>query len=259
MSAAAGNSQIETGVEPQATSSGKDTKVRTLNEPPDIWELVHETRAEFKPGSAFAGHLKAHPLVLFVILLVVGAGGVLGVMKFRGWSESPSTAGPAPAETTRSVVIPPPTVPKQSSADQSTNKAPAPAEPVLSTVDEPKTAPAVPASTSETKVSAASFDTKVIVKPAPQSSTTAKGETVAARNKDKARASKLTTAASPTAVRTDNKGGNQALPTPVPKSEKQQAVNPIATKKEPDKAQGPQLIAPAKANATPKPKVIPWP
>ena len=256
---AVGNSQIETGVEPPATSSGKDSKVRTLSEPPDIWELVHETRTEFKPGSAFAGHLKAHPLVLFVILLVVGAGGVLGVMKFRGWSESPSTAGPAPAETTRSVVIPPPTVPNQSSADQSTNKAPASAEPVLSTVDQPKTAPAVPAATSETKVSAASSDRKVTAKPGSQNSTTAKGETVAARNKEKARASKLTTAASPTAVRTDNKVGNQALPTPAPKSDKQQAADPRVTTKEPDKAQSPQLIAPAKANATPKPKVIPWP
>ena len=255
----AGNSQIETGVEPPATSSGKDTKVRTLNEPPDIWELVHETRAEFKPGSAFAGHLKAHPLVLLVVLLVVGAGAVLGVMKFRGWSESNSTSPPVPPETSKSVLSPPLTVPNQPLTDRSTQKAPAPAEPVLSTVDEPKTAPATPVATSETKVSAASSDRKVIVKPGSQNSTTAKGETVAARNKEKARASKLTTAASPAAVRTDNKGGNQALPARAPKSDNQQAGNPTVTKKEPDKTSSPQLIAPAKSSATPKPKVIPWP
>ena len=160
---AAGNSQIKTGVQPPATPSGKDSKVRTLNEPPDIWELVHETRAEFKPGSAFVGHLKAlHPLVLFMILLVVGGGGVFGVMKFRVWSESRSTAPPVPAETSKSVLSPPPALPNQTSADQSTNKAPAPTEPVVSTVDEPKTAPAVPAASSETKVSAASSDSKVI-------------------------------------------------------------------------------------------------
>ena len=249
----AGNSQIETGVEPQATDSGKDSNVRTLNEPPDIWELVHETRAEFKPGSAFIGHLKAlHPLLLFVILLAVGGGGVFGFMKFRVWSESPSTAPPVPAESRKSALSPPPTLPNQTSTDQSTNKAPAPTQPVVSTVDEPKTAPAVPA---------ASPDSNVIVTTRPQSSTNstkATGESVAARNKEKARVSKLTAAASPTAARTDRKDSSQALPTPAPKSDKQQA-NPTVTSKEPDKALSPQPIAPAKASATPKRKVIDWP
>jgi len=259
---AAGNSEIETDVQPPATPSGKDSKVRTLSEPPDIWELVHETRTEFKPGSAFFGHLKAHPLVLFVILLVVGGGGVFGVMKFQVWSESRSTDPPVPAETSKSVLNPPPTLPNPTSADQSTKKTPAPTEPAVSTVDEPKTAPAVPAASSETKVSAASSDSKGLVKPRPQSSTNstrATGEPVAARNKEKARASKLNAAASPTTVRTDNKDANQAGPTPAPKSDKPQAANPTVTKKETDKAQSPQLIAPAKSSATPKPKVIPWP
>jgi hypothetical protein len=259
---AAGNSEIQTGVEPPATPAGKDSKVRTLSEPPDIWELVHETRTEFKPGSAFVGHLKAHPLMLLVVLLVVGAGGVFGVMKFRGWSESPTTAPPAPAETSKSVVTPPPTQPNQTLANQSINKAPAPAEPVVRTVDEPKTAPAAPPALSETKVSAGSSGSKVIDKPGPQSSTNstkATGEPVAARNKEKTRPSKLTTAASPTTVRTNDRDDNQGLFTPAPKPDKQQAVNPTVTRKEPDKASSPQLIAPPKASATPKPKVIPWP
>src|SRR5580765_6953390 len=105
---AAGNSEIGPDVQLPATPSGKDSKVRTLSEPPDIWELVHETRTEFKPGSAFFGHLKAHSLLLFVILLLAGTGGVFGVMKFRVWSESSSTAPPAPAETSKSVLNPPP-------------------------------------------------------------------------------------------------------------------------------------------------------
>jgi hypothetical protein len=195
-------------------------------------------------------------------LLVVGAGGVFGVMKFRGWSESPSTAPPAPAETSKSVVIPPPTLRNQPSANQPTKKAPTPAEPVVSKVDEPKTAPAAPAVLSETTVSAGSSGSKVLVKPGPQSSTNstrATGETVAARNKEKTRPSKLTKAASPTTVRTNNRDGNQGLFTPAPKPDKQQSADPTVTKKEPDKAQSPQPIAPAKASATPKPKVIPWP
>src|SRR4030095_3605251 len=140
---AAENAQIETGVEPPATSSGKDSKVRTLNEPPDIWELVHETRAEFKPGSAFVGHLKAHPLVLFVVLLVVAGGGVFGFMKLRSWSEVRS-AQPVSGETsnTKTVLNPPPTLPNQTAADPPTNKAPAPTQPVVSALAQPKTAPA---------------------------------------------------------------------------------------------------------------------
>jgi cytoskeletal protein RodZ len=257
---AAGNSEIKTGVQPPATGSGKDSKARTLKEPPDIWELVHETRAEFKPGSAFVGHLKSlKTLLLFVFLLVVGGGGVFGIMKFQVWSENRSPASPVPAETSKSVLSPSSTLPNQTSADQSTNKAPAPTEPAVSTVDDPKTAPAA---SSETKVSAASSDSKGLVKPRPQSSTNsnmATGEPVAARKKEKAQASKLNAAASPTTVRTDNKDGNQAGPTPAPKSDKPPAANPTVTKKETDQGQSPQLIAPAKSSATPKPKVIPWP
>ena len=258
-----GNSQIETGGPPPAAHSAEGSKVRTLHEPPDIWELVHETREEFKPGSTFFGHLKAlHPLVLFMILLVAGGGGVFGVMKYRVWSESGSTTPTVPAETSKSVLSPPPAQPNQTLADQSTIKAPARTEPAVTTVDQPKTAPAAPAASSENKVSAASSDSNVTVKPRPQSSpksATATGEAVAARKKEKAQATKLTTAASPTKVRTDNKDGNQALPTPAPKSDKQPAADPPITKKEPDKAQSPQLTPPAKASATPKPKVIPWP
>jgi hypothetical protein len=254
---AAGQSKVKTGVQPPATHSGKDSTVRTLTEPPDIWELVHESRADFKPGSAFVGHLKAlHPLVLFMILLVVAGGGIFGFMKFRSWSASSSNALPVPTETSKTVFSPLPALPNHTSADQSTNKATAPAQSTVSTVDEPKTSPAAPPALSETKAAAASSESKVIVKPRPQSSTTATGETVATRNKEKARASKLTAAASPTTVRTDSKDGNQALPTPAPKSDKPQTAN---LKKEPDKASSPELTAPAKASATPKPKVIPWP
>jgi len=255
-----GNSEIKTGGQPPATPSGKDSTVRTLNEPPDIWELVHETREEFKPGSAFVGHLKAlHPLVLFMILLLVGGGGVFGFMKFRSWSGSSSTAPPVPTETSKSVLSPPAALPNQTSTDQSTTKAPAPTAPVVNTVAEPKPGPAVPAASSETRDSTASSDSKVTAKTRPQNSPTATGESVAARNKEKARVSKLTTAASPNALRTDRKDSNRALATPAPKSDQQQGATPTVTKKESDKAQSPPPIAPAKANATPKPKVIPWP
>jgi hypothetical protein len=240
-------------------------KVRTLSQPLEIWDLVHETRAEFKPGSAFLGHLTTiKSMVLGVILLIIGGGAVYWFVTSRSSSELGTAAPPVQAKSSnpKSVLSPPPALPNQTSADQSTNKAPAPTEAPVSIVAEPKTALSVPAASPETKASAASSGSKVIVKPRPQSSTNssgATGEPVATRNKEKARASKLTTAASPATVRTDNQDGNQALPPPAPKSDKPPAANPTVTKKEPDKAQSPQLIAPAKASSTPKPKVIPWP
>lgn len=257
----ADNSQIE----PDALSAaptGKTPKVRTLKEPPEIWDLVHETRVEFKPGSAFAGHLKAlHPVALALLLLIAGGGGVFGFMKLRGWSDSRSTTPTVPAETSnsRTVLSPQPAPVNRSelAMEQSTEKATAPSD----TIDEPRTAVAAPPSSTETKVSAASPENKATVKPRPQNSTSptsAVGETVATRDKDRAQASKLATTRNSTTVRTDKKDVNQVVTTIGPKSDTQAAA-PTITKKEPDKVLSPQLIAPAKASSTPKPKVIAWP
>jgi type IV secretory pathway VirB10-like protein len=243
-----------------AATTGTNPKVRTLSEPPEIWDLVHETREEFKPGSAFFGHFTTiKSLVLTVILLVIVGGTAYWFVTSRSSSGTSPAAPTVPTETSRSVLSPSPALPNQPTTDQSTTKAPAPAAPLVNTVAEPKPAPVVPAASSETKVSNAPSDTKVIAKPRPPNSPTATGESVAARNKEKARVSKLTVGPSPTALRTDRKDSNQALATPAPKSDKQQGANPTVTKKESDKAQSPPPVAPAKANATPKPKVIPWP
>jgi hypothetical protein len=253
--------QITPDARPSAESTtGTNPKVRTLSEPPEIWDLVHETQEEFKPGSAFFGHFTTiKSLVLTVILLVIGGGTVYWFVTSRSSSGTSPAAPTVPTETSKSVLSPPPARPNQTSTDQLTTKAPAPTAPVVNTVAEPKPAPVVPAASSETKVSTASSDSKVTANPRPQNSPAATGESVAARNKEKARVSKLATAASPTTVRKDRKDSNQTLGTPAPKSDKPQSANSTVTKKESDKAQSPQPIAPAKANATPKPKVIPWP
>jgi len=254
---APGNAQIEPD---RLTQTGGSPKPRTLHEPPDIWELVHETRSEFKPGSAFAGHLKAlHPLVLALILLIIGSGAVFGFMRLRDRSATNAAAPPAQVETSnpKPVVDQQPTESNQtaSSSDQPTNKTPAPSDTPAGTSDEPRTVVAAPAPSS---------GNKVMLKPGPQnstSSTTAVGETVAgARNKNRAQsASKLSTAVTATVIRTNKKDGGQASPTLDPKSEKEKTANPTPAKKEADKALSPQLIAPAKAGPTPKAKVIPWP
>ena len=56
-------------------STPKEAEVRTLKEPPEIWDLVHEAPPDFKPSSSFAQHLvRLHPIVLAGILVVIGCG-----------------------------------------------------------------------------------------------------------------------------------------------------------------------------------------
>src|SRR5215813_8532396 len=77
--------------DPATTESNPD--VRTLHEPPDIWDLVNESHAEFNPRSAFLGHLASgKALALVVIALIVGGGAVFVGLKLSAWSESSPAA-----------------------------------------------------------------------------------------------------------------------------------------------------------------------
>ena len=68
---------------------------RTLEAPPNIWDVVHETHIDFDPRSAFFGHLRSiNPHVFTLIALIVGGGAVLGFIWLRGGSDS----APAPAD-----------------------------------------------------------------------------------------------------------------------------------------------------------------
>lgn len=256
---APGKAQIKLNADPGLAPTGRDPKVRTLKEPPDIWDLVHETRAEFNPGSAFVGHLTSlHPLVLAAILLIIGGGAVFWFMTLRGGSASQTAAPPVPAESsnTRTVLSPQSTDSNRTapSSDQQSNIAPAPGDTAGSTIDKPKTDIAAPAAPSDIAV-----PTKPL-RQNPTSLNTARRETATGtRNKEGVRAASLTADRSATVGRTDNNDGSQASITPGPKSDKEKAANPTGAKKEADKALSPQLIAPAKAGPTPKAKVIPWP
>src|SRR5436190_1658100 len=162
----------------------KAPKARTLREPPEIWDVVHETRAEFKPGSAFVGRVTAiHPLGWAVILLIVGGGGVFGFITLRGWPASRPVAAPVqmeagkpetglsprpnPANTTPSAL-----------PDQSSNTPPASTDAAESKTGDSTTAVAAPAATP----AQASSGSKDAAKPRPQNSITstiAIGETIA--------------------------------------------------------------------------------
>ena len=67
--------------------ASRNPEVRALHDPPEIWDLVHETRTEFQPRSAFITHLtSANPLVLGAIALIIVGGAVFGFMNLRGGS-----------------------------------------------------------------------------------------------------------------------------------------------------------------------------
>ena len=253
--AAPGSAQIK----PDGTTQmGESPKVRTLHEPPDIWELVHETRVEFKPGSAFVGRLKAlHPLAIALILLIIGGGAVFGFMKLRARPENHTAAptvqtqsskpkivfGPQSTESNRTV----------SGSDKPSNSAPARVEPETRKIEEPKTAIAVPPAPPASEAPARP-------RRDPPNAITAKGATVAAtRPRDKARSATVTKAGSTTVNRTDNKNGGQGSTAFAPKSDKEKSAGSTAAKKPTDKALSPQLIAPARTSPTPKAKVIDWP
>ena len=250
--AAPGNAQIKPD---QMAQTGESPKVRTLHEPPDIWELVHETRVEFKPGSAFVSRFKAlNPLAIAVILLIIGGGAVFGFMKLRDRSENHTAAPSVPAESNKpKIVLNPQSTESNRTATVPAHTAPASTLPEPKKIEEPKTA---------VTVTAAPPASEAPAKPRrdPTTAITPKGTTVAApRPKDKARPTSATKTAGATVTRGDTKTGNLGLNTVTPKSDKEKVTDSTAAKKPADKSPSPQLIAPPKTSPTPKPKVIAWP
>ncbi len=61
--------------------------LRTLSDPPEIWNLVQENRVEFKPGWAFVNRITSSganlTLLVLVVILVSGLG-TFGFLKLRG-------------------------------------------------------------------------------------------------------------------------------------------------------------------------------
>jgi cytoskeletal protein RodZ len=252
---ASGNAQIGPD---EPTQTGESRKVRTLHEPPDIWELVHETRVEFKPGSTFASRLKAHPLAIALVLLIIGGGAVFGFMKLRGGSESQMAAPTVqkPESSNPKIVLSPQSTESSRTTTvsaQPSKSAPVPVEPEARKIEEPKPVTAVPAAPPESEAPA---------KPRrdPTIAITAKGATVAAtRPKDKARPATVSKAATATVTRTEHKNVSQGSTLLAPKSDKEKGTDSTAAKKQPDKSLSSQPISPAKSSPTPKGKVINWP
>jgi len=80
------------------------SEIRTLKDPPEIWDLVHEVPRDFNAGSAFVTRLKSMKTSFalgVVAVLLVSAACVVGLIVRRG---SQTRSLPAPPSVTQHVV-----------------------------------------------------------------------------------------------------------------------------------------------------------
>jgi ankyrin repeat protein len=265
------SAQYETSdatTDPAVAPPAKDPKVRTLHEPPEIWDLVHETKTGFSPGSALVGRLTSlRFLALAAMLLIIAGGAVFWFMRPRDSSVSATTKPPVQADSgnIKAVSIPKPTelATTAPSTDQPATGTPVETKTADRTIDEPKPDIAASAALSGSKVLAEPTRPNPTIPGTRNSKVETRnaiGATVAdTRNRDRARGGFGFENNSATVARPDNKDSGQTSTTPSSKSDKEKNANPTAAKKEADKILSPPVIAPPKAAPTPKAKVIQWP
>ena len=252
---------------PQEVSRAKDPVVRTLAEPPEIWDLVQETRTEFRPSSTFTEHLfKLHPLVLTGILVAVGCG--VGVF-FAALGTRTNTAAVTP-QTEQNAAPPPPTSERNnakgtlnsnapvtdrtpSSVNQELTKAPSPTtkasspiSPVRPTIDALRLFVA--------GVAAESLREQLVTKPELDNEGMANHARVASKSSEVGADS-----SSPRSRRTSvalSKNNRRVAPGRQAEEDNEGARTAA---KQAEKVPSQEPVSPPKPDPTPKPKVIPWP
>jgi hypothetical protein len=213
---------------PQEAVADTSKKVRTLHEPPEIWDLVHTTQ----PDSGYQSTPAGRPawtrfLVLALSVIVIGGGAWLGFMALRG-SGSATDATPVQGEVT--------VAPK--SSPSSNRKAVRPAESVKK-AELKKTEPLLSITTAADVKAVRTVDSKTPI--AAQVALAAK------KSAAKPRAQSVTK--SEAAVSRSKKELSTQSPTPTDAT--------AATKESKMPIQ--PASQPVKTNAAPKPKVIQWP
>jgi len=247
---------IEPAPDNQPPKIKKSTQVRTLHEPPEIWDLVRiNERVEDHPISTPTNNVAARileteeahttqprdamevvgfkrfglgrALVVGFIGLAICAGLVFGFLSLRNASSGsqPDTAStaPNPISSSKPAAIPE-AVPEKPRRLEPTAVAPVSESPKLSS--------AVPSKTHNATASSA---------PEPAKKTVAKKNTTAAKNSEE--------------FFVDNDESARR----VSRSDNEERIKSSAAKKETSKPPAPQATDPAKPNPTQKPKVIQWP
>ena len=206
--------------EPVRQSAAVPVVVRTLKEPPEIWDLVHEVPRGFNARSAFAARLKSTGLVFRmaagVVLIAVSVVGVMMLLRgVQARSEKDSEfSSRAPVATTNAANEAPKTEVRAESAAVD-------AAPITRATDDTENAVTTQKTGSRTRVVSSHRVERV------QTRRAAAAEVV------------------------------QPIVTPTEKAESEPRPAP-QTRVKANTPLSPQLIAPSKS-ATPKPKVIQWP
>jgi hypothetical protein len=236
--------------QPAAPPNAAPLVIRTLKDPPEIWDLVHEVPRDFNASSAFLNHLKSMKAgsALMALILLALAGGV-GFLLLRGVqahseanlpeqqgtsSAAPAVVRVAPAKTT---VQPPAAVGATAPAATGAAATSPPAATISATT------PAAPAATSDSDILALEAPATVVTRKPSNGWRSRSSHSV-----QRAPAEIAPVAASeppPPAAPVSEKPNIRSSPEVVAKEKASPPLNP-------------QLIAPAK-NTQPKGKVIQWP
>ena len=270
---------------PVITETPTVPEVRTLHEPPDIWDMVHEEPAHFDSRSAFLGNLTSpQSLMVAAIVFVIAAGAVLTYIALPSWSWR--TGGNAVSSQ-----------PSDNNAKTSARSKATPSRKVDSSRAQPGTARSTSNASTGNTAPATAFDQiappmnqaaiesaanvplgvpvastiRPAAKPRRQNGSAASNRaTSRGANKGSPR-SISNTDNTASAARPDSKETAPTSTTTNPKSdnEKGGSTDRVVTrqsgraqsrgKKEGDRTLSPELIGPAKSSPSPKPKVIPWP
>jgi hypothetical protein len=239
-------------------ANGGNPAVRTLHEPPNVWDLVQETRVEFDPRSAFIGHLPpTNTIVLAVITLITVGLAVFGFTRFNALLESAPAARSVRAEQSNTMTAPAPsTVQDGTTSSLAQPRSLQATEPVKieSPAAQPVTITPVDSSLAASTVKSG---TAVVARAQPDK------RAAAARTRRPDQPSSITTD-STTLVTPDNQANKdkaQELTAPKvdltlpPENEKSTDPNEVKkqeVKKDPDKAPSPSLVVPAKPSPTPQ-------
>jgi hypothetical protein len=129
---------VSSVVPPVVVSEPERVVIRTLKEPPEIWDLVQEAPRDFKATSNFmarVGRLNGALTITIVALLLIGAG-VAAAFYFR--NKLPARLSSMPAPATAAATVPAPVV--NQTPDATTNIMPeAPVVATQPTIVEPPT------------------------------------------------------------------------------------------------------------------------
>ena len=232
-------------------------KVRTLHEPPEIWDLVPEAPKGFnRPAALLVRLTSMNPLMLALVVVLGGGGAVFGYVNWGNWSglvHAASSFMEEPANKTSSSL-----------------RATAPAKPQASS-EQPRSdsSRAVP-NTKSTKVA--------VTAPEPQHPIAENAAGLVVPTAEPVAAPALVSENSRVKPRRPNLTGTDPALGSVPKRPSRSSSRSVApsdeprrgsftaaksveekTQSQPLSAPAPPSTAPARATATPKGKVIQWP